>query len=212
MDEASRVFRVYQTTCDMLMDRGYFIPDDRRIGDYEDFMTRYCSVSLHAEQSIPQRKALTFVCAKATDQMDLLFAYFAEERKVGASLLKEITAQAAPQNAQVILLIYPDQISPIARRAVTQVNNTGNIRIEIFHEGELMFNVTKHELVPKHIPLNEEEKKELLQTFKLRETQLPRISISDPVARYYGLTRGRVVQIRRPSETAGEYVTYRLVV
>ena len=64
--------------------------------------------------------------------------------------------------------------------------------LEQFMEAELMVNITEHELVPEHVVMSPEDKKELLQRYKLKEHQLPRIQQSDPVVRYFGLKRGQV--------------------
>ena len=81
--------------------------------------------------------------------------------------------------------------------------------ISVFFEPELVVNVTQHETVPKHRLLAPKEKKKLLERFKVTEEQLPRIPITDPVAKYLGLRRGDVVEIERESDTAGRYITYR---
>ncbi|KAL8959610.1 MAG: hypothetical protein Q9183_005602 [Haloplaca sp. 2 TL-2023] len=81
--------------------------------------------------------------------------------------------------------------------------------IEAFEEKDLLVNITHHELVPKHILMSEEEKRKLLQRYRLKESQLPRIQTGDPMAKYLGLRRGQVVKIIRRSETAGRYASYR---
>lgn len=81
----------------------------------------------------------------------------------------------------------------------------------MFSFDELLYNVTKHILVPQHIPLTINEKNDLLKKYTIVSNQLPKILKSDPVARYYGMKKGDVFKIVRDSETAGKYVTYRIV-
>ena len=100
-------------------------------------------------------------------------------------------------------------VSPIARQALQEM--MPQFHVEAFVEKELLVDITEHELVPEHVVLSDEEKTALLRQYKLTDTQLPRMLPNDPVARYFGLQRGQVVKIIRASETAGRYVTYRVV-
>lgn len=81
---------------------------------------------------------------------------------------------------------------------------------------ETSFNVLKHVLVPEHHLLSEEEADAMLQEKEITRGQLPKIRKSDPgikiLETIHGpIDEGRVVKIVRKSETAQEFVVYRLV-
>ena len=107
------------------------------------------------------------------------------------------------------IIVIRKVITPFARKALDRVNM--QLTIELFTQSELMMNVTRHELVPRHVVMTDNDKKLLLKRYALKESQLPRIQKLDPIARYFGLKRGQVIKIVRPSETSGRYVTYRIV-
>jgi DNA-directed RNA polymerase subunit H (RpoH/RPB5) len=74
------------------------------------------------------------------------------------------------------------------------------------------FEIMRHELVPLHEIISEEEKKELFKKYKLTTDLLPKIMDNDPVSNSIGAKPGQVLKITRKSRTAKEAVAYRLVV
>jgi DNA-directed RNA polymerase subunit H len=76
---------------------------------------------------------------------------------------------------------------------------------------EKVFDILKHELVPEHNIINENEKKELFEKLKITERNLPKILSNDPVVKEMGAKEGDVLKIVRKSQTSGKSVYYRVV-
>ena len=74
------------------------------------------------------------------------------------------------------------------------------------------FEVFKHESVPTHEILSEEEVRKLLEKHKCTKLHLPKIKFSDPAIKYLGAKLGDVIKITRKSATAGKAIYYRVVV
>ena len=184
----------------MLSSRGYMVPKEMREMTPASFRARF---SEH-----PIRDALTILVEKADDENQQLFVFFAEEEKVGVKPIKVFTDRMRAEGVSNAIMVLRVDITPFAKTALSEMS--GDFRIEHFKEAELLVDITQHQLVPVHQVLTPTEKSELLKRYRLKETQLPRIQPNDPVARYYGMKRGQVVKIIRPSETAGRYVTYRV--
>jgi DNA-directed RNA polymerase subunit H len=81
----------------------------------------------------------------------------------------------------------------------------------------LTFNVLEHSLVPEHYLLTDEEADQVLSKLRITRDQLPKIRRTDPgikvLENIYGpIDEGKLVKIVRKSETAEEFVVYRLVI
>jgi DNA-directed RNA polymerase I, II, and III subunit RPABC1 len=138
-------------------------------------------------------------------QIGTIYVEFSTETAIGIKHLRNFAQFLNDRNFYSGIYITSASVTTSALKQAANLP----ITIEVFQETDLLVNITKHELVPKHILLSPEEKKALLDRYRLKETQLPRIRVEDPVAKYLGLRRGQVVKIIRKSETAGRYASYR---
>jgi DNA-directed RNA polymerase I, II, and III subunit RPABC1 len=102
------------------------------------------------------------------------------------------------------IVIYNESVTSMTKKLV---ENSVDIKIELFTEEELQYNITKHRLVPEHIRLSLNEALEFKQKYGLTH---PAILRTDPICRFYSYERGDVIKIVRVSGN-DRFITYRIV-
>ena len=83
--------------------------------------------------------------------------------------------------------------------------------INMFHIDRLTINVTKHDLVPKHIKINtEKEQKVLLSKLGITKNMMPVILRTDAIGKLLRIVPGDICEIHRPSRQTGNTIYYRV--
>ena len=149
----------------------------------------------------------------AYHENDIILIYNCQENKSGVKTITKLQQLVNEHKSSHVIFIYKHSITIFAKNAIKEFSETYNIHIEMFFVNELMFNVTKHILVPKHEILSDKEKQETMMCLRCKDIKkFPQMLTTDPVARYFNMKKGQLVRITRPSETSGKYISYRVVV
>jgi DNA-directed RNA polymerase subunit H (RpoH/RPB5) len=108
------------------------------------------------------------------------------------------------------ICIVKDKLSQNNAKMLTSLK----LNLQLFDIKMLQFNISHHELVPKHEIIKDESViKNIVAQYSLKSKfQLPIILKTDAMAKYLGLKNGDVIKITRVSPTAGDYVVFRCCV
>lgn len=201
IQDSHRLFLARRTALEMLRDRGYSVPESELARTLPEFRAWWAKK--------PDFERLAFSTALASDQSDRVQILFCPPEPVRNATIQEIYDRIEGENLSRLILILQGRIMPRARQSMKE---KFTFKVDIFQVAELLVNITKHVLKPKHDVLSEEEKAKLLKEYNVEDSQLPRMLEADAVARYYGLGKGTVIKVTYDSELTGNHVTYRCVV
>jgi len=196
------LYRSWKTLMKMVEARKFIVEEKQKKMNFDEFKEKY------------ENKTINEIFYKKDDNnkeiMRLYIEYFMDP-KINAKhfddFLDNMNKIEGKSSGIIVVLA---NLTPQAKQKLIELNIKKPI--QCFNINELMINVTEHADVPKHILIDEKEKKSLLEKYRIKESQLPKILINDPVAKFYGLRKGDVVKIIRNSENAGKYVTYRVTI
>ena len=168
------LYRVRKTVMEMLADRGYVVPLTKLNQPFEEF-----------KETISEGN-FTMSVQKDNDEglldSNRIVVFFPNEDKIASEHINNYVDKLNTQNIFHCILVVKGKLTPSAEKTIREHESTMNF--EVFHEKELYVNITRHEYVPKHIILSDNEKKELLKRYKVKDYQLPKILKGDAISRY----------------------------
>lgn len=128
--------------------------------------------------------------------------------KLGIKTLREIGENRGDAS---IIVVATEKPTPPAQRHLQ--NHEVVEWCNVFVASEVIRNVTRHHLVPRHTRVPPSQLPSLFERWKEKDTShLPLILVTDPVAKYLGLREGEVVHIEGPDGTQTSQFSYRRAV
>ena len=99
------------------------------------------------------------------------------------------------------LIVYKDSVTAMTKKAIEQ---SSEMRLELFAENDLQYNITKHRLQPTFERLKYTDAEKFKNKHGLK---YPTLRKDDPIALFYDFSKGDVIKITRNTG----HVMYRMV-
>ena len=110
-----------------------------------------------------------------------------------------------------LIIIDSDDPNDTAMKTLREIWAKEKRYVSVISIPRLQYNVLEHTMVPKHEPLNADQKQEVMEKFNVdSDKKFGDISRFDPVAAVLGLRPGQLCKITRPSRTAINGLMYRI--
>jgi DNA-directed RNA polymerase subunit H (RpoH/RPB5) len=192
---------------DMLVNRG----DD--VSSFNEILLSLSKEDFESDKLVINVQTLntTILYALSKNLRKNIINELKEKLKDGDNI-KDFTNKYGGKN-NIILVFNNESISTAVK---SQLNKYDKIfqknggHPQYFSSQQLMFNPTKHEYVPKHTKLTEEEVKEFMKEYLARSKMHMHVILqNDPIAKWIGLKHGDIVRIDRYNENSGESFSYR---
>lgn len=92
-------------------------------------------------------------------------------------------------------------------KVADSLSRNGNI----YKISSLLMDIMEHRFQPEFIQLTKDEMENIKNAWCASNEDIPKIKMSDPVAKYLGLKKNEIIKIIRCSPTSGEVIAYKIV-
>ena len=133
----------------------------------------------------------------------MIYSFSSIIEKLNNDEIHSHIAQLQQDDVKHAIIIYEGTPTPAVKAVIANLPDL-DINIELFHADDLQFNITRHELVPKHELLTSAESNEFKHTYG---SNIPTLLRSDAISRFYDFHKGDIVRICRRSGA----ISYRIV-
>jgi DNA-directed RNA polymerase I, II, and III subunit RPABC1 len=150
-----------------------------------------------ANQLCNWNEGCAMIAHRASDSDQIVVFFDAQDTRIGVNSVRLYGECMRKNGYSHAIICAVAGLTPFSEREMQEQQRIHKCRIEMFHYQDLQFCIGTHLLQGAHRLLTEEEKTKLLKKFSLdNEQKLDKIFVADPMARFYDMKPGQVIEFR----------------